>query len=327
MKALVTGAAGFIGKPLAERLTAEGFAVRALVRATSDSAELESSRIEVIRGDMRNRGDLERATEGCDLVFHLAVDRHSRESILAGAANVAEAAARAGVARIIFTSSAGVYRRKRHGLVDESTPIGPDPGYHTYQAEAERILLDRWSNGGSPVVIARVTSLGPGGPTWKGVFQAIAAGTFRMIGTGNNHYQPIDVSDIVEWLYRCGTVPGIEGRIYILAGDRPYRLRDIIRVIEEELGVTTSTSPIPVGAIRAYKTLNNLVLSATGRNLPRHDRASFFLYDRSFDVSRARTELDYSPQVPLEEIVRRAANSYREEGALPARAFTHSEST
>ena len=327
MKALVTGAAGFIGKPLAERLTAEGFAVRALVRATSDSAELESSRIEVIRGDMRNRGDLERATEGCDLVFHLAVDRHSRESILAGAANVAEAAARAGVARIIFTSSAGVYRRKRHGLVDESTPIGPDPGYHTYQAEAERLLLDRWSNGGSPVVIARVTSLGPGGPTWKGVFQAIAAGTFRMIGTGNNHYQPIDVSDIVEWLYRCGTVPGIEGRIYILAGDRPHRLRDIIRVIEEELGVTTSTSPIPVGAIRAYKTLNNLVLSATGRNLPRHDRASFFLYDRSFDVSRARTELDYSPRVPLEEIVRRAANSSREEGALPTRAFTHSEST
>jgi nucleoside-diphosphate-sugar epimerase len=137
-----------------------------------------------------------------------------------------------------------------------------------------------------------------------------------MIGDGRNHFQPIDVSDVVEGLLRCGTVPRIEGRIYILAGDRPHRLQEIVRVIERELGVTSSKSAIPLAVLRAYRALNNLVVASTGRNLPRHDRASFFLYDRSFDVSRARTELGFTAEVDLEEIIRRAADSYRERGYL-----------
>lgn len=322
MRALVTGATGFIGGHLARRLVAAEFTVRCLVRETSAVAGLESQGIEISRGDMRNPADVERAMDGCALAFHLAVDRRSRDSIVAGAANIARASAQAHVGRIVFTSSAGVYRKVRHGVVDEDTPIDPDPGYHAFQAEAERIFLDHWSRGGSPVVIARVTSLGPGGDTWGGVFEAIATGRFRMIGSGMNHYQPVDVVDVVEWLFRCATVPGIEGRTYILAGERPYRLREIVRAIEDELGVTTSKSAIPLPVLNAYRALNDLFVAATGRNLPRHDRASFFLYDRSFDTSRARAELGYSPRVALEEMVRRAARRYRRQGRLPEAATT-----
>lgn len=318
MKVLVTGATGFIGKLLVRRLVVMKRTVKALVRGTSAAAELESPAIEIIRGDMRSRADVERAIDGCELVFHLAVARESREAILAGAANIAHAAAQAGVARIVFTSGTGVYRRIRHGLVDEDTPIRPDPGYHAFQAEAERIFLDAWSRSGLPVMIARVTSLGPGDPRWRGVFTSIAAGRFRMIGPGKNHYQPIDVSDVVEGLIRCGTVPDIDGRTYIIAGNQPHRLHEIIRAIETEVGVTTSKSAIPIAALRAYRVLNNLVVACTGRKLPLHDRASFFLYDRSFDVSRARAELGFSPRVTLEETVRRAADSYRAQGYLPS---------
>lgn len=316
MNVFVTGATGTIGRPLVARLVAEGFGVRALVRAQADAGDLASPTIEIVRGDMRDPADVSRAIAGCGLAFHLAVDRSSRDAILAGAANVADAAARAGVARIVFTSSTGIYRRVPHGRVDEDTPTGPDPGYHTYQAEAERILLDRWSRGGSPVVIARVTSLGPGSPPWRGVFQAVAGGSFRMVGDGSNRYQPIDVSDVVEGLLRCATVPGIEGRVYILAGAHPSSLREIIHAIEQAVGVTTSRSRLPVSALRAYRALNHLVLAGTGRNLPRHDRASFFLYDRSFDVSRAQEELGFTARVGLQDIVRRAVDSYRKDGLL-----------
>lgn len=317
MKVLVTGATGFIGSHLVRRLVATECTVRALVRGSSNCAAIESPAVDIVRGDMSNRADVAQAAEGCDLLFHLAVDRGSRDSILAGAANVADAAARAGATRIVFTSSAGVYRKVRQGLVNEDTPIRPDPGYHSFQAEAEEILLDHAARGGSRVVIARVTSLGPNSPPWLGVFQAIATGRFRLIGDGKNRYQPMDVSDLVEGLVRCGTVPGIEGRTYILAGDRPYRLREIVRVIEREVGATTSRSAIPITFLRLYQGLGNLLLARTGRKLPRQDRAAFFLYDRSFDLSRARAELGYSPEVGLEETVRRAAETFRAQGLLP----------
>jgi nucleoside-diphosphate-sugar epimerase len=147
-----------------------------------------------------------------------------------------------------------------------------------------------------------------------------------MIGPGKNHYQPVDVSDAVEGVLLCGTVPGIEGRTYIISGSQPRRLHEIIQAIENELGVTTPKSAIPIAAVRIYGVLNGLVLACTGRELPRHDRASFFLYDRSYDVSRARVELGYSPTVPLEETVRRAADSYRKQGYLPDPVPSHIKS-
>lgn len=294
--------------------------VNALVRGESECAAIDLPGVEIIRGDIRNLADLTRASDNCDLVFHLAVDRGSREVILAGAENVAHAATRAGADRIVFTSSAGVYRRVPHGRVNEGTPVRPDPGYHSFQSEAEQVLLGRGSSGGVPVVVARVSSLGPGDRAWLGVYQAIEAGRFRMIGQGKNHYQPMDVSDLVEYLLRCGTVPGIEGRTYILAGDRPRPLLEIIRLIEKELGTTIGRSAIPIAALRVYQRLGNLLLLRTGRKLPRQDRAAFFLYDRSFDVSRSRSELGYSPGVRLEETIRRAVESYRAQGLLaPAR--------
>jgi UDP-glucose 4-epimerase len=149
------------------------------------------------------------------------------------------------------------------------------------------------------------------------VYQAIAAGRFRMIGGGKNHYQPIDVTDLAEYLIRCGTTSGIEGRIYILAGRRAYTLRDIVGLIEEELGVRTSDSMIPISALRVYRLLNEWMLAGTGRSLPRQDRAAFFLYDRSFDISRSLNELAYTPEIPLEETIRRTVATYRERGWLP----------
>ena len=123
VKALVTGAAGFIGRPLGERLAAEGFAMRALVRGTSDDATSNPSRIEVIRGDMRNRGDLERATAGCDLVFHLAVDRHV-ESIWPACERRRGGGSGGCLPNCLHQQHGSVPQRKRCGLVDESTPIG-----------------------------------------------------------------------------------------------------------------------------------------------------------------------------------------------------------
>ncbi|MCK5439465.1 MAG: NAD(P)H-binding protein, partial [Gemmatimonadetes bacterium] len=106
MKALVTGATGFIGSALVQRLIDESFHVRALVRPASDASSLETLGVEIARGDIRNRDDVERTVADCQLVFHLAKpsqgDPSPTETNATGVANVAHAAVQAGVKRIVF---------------------------------------------------------------------------------------------------------------------------------------------------------------------------------------------------------------------------------
>src|SRR5204863_9023622 len=110
--ALVTGASGFLGWHVARLLVERGRAVRALVRTGSRVPELE---VETVTGDLRDAASLQRALAGCDLVFHVAADyrlwaKDSRDlyrSNVDGTRNLLTAARRAGVDRVVYTSTVG----------------------------------------------------------------------------------------------------------------------------------------------------------------------------------------------------------------------------
>lgn len=320
MRALVTGATGFIGSRLVKRLVETGYEVRAFVRESSELGALVSLPIEIMRGDVRNAPDVERAVDECDLVFHLAVVRGRRDLTVGATEIVARAAARAGVARFVFPSSTRVYGLTSKRLINEATPIRPDASHGGFKAECEKLLLDRRAGNGPPVVIARLPLvLGSGDTAWRDVFLAVASGRFRCIGAGRNHCHPVDVSDAAEGLLLCGTVPGIEGRIYIIAGAEPRPLREIIGCIGRLFGVSTSRSVIPAVALHCYRLLNSIVFACGGPDLPRFDRVQLFLQDYRFDLSRARTELRYVPKVSLEQTLRQTGNWYRDQGYLSVR--------
>ncbi len=326
MNVLVTGATGFIGPHLVGRLVQEGYRVRALTRPGTDASGLESLGVEVVRGDVRDPGTVGRAVANCQLVFHLAA-RTSHGNLPAkdiysinveGTANVVHAAAQANITRLVFASTARVYGIIKNWNVNEETPVKPDSAYPESKAQAEQVALSYYVRHGLPVVIARITSVfEPGSKSWLGLFQSIAAGRFRLIGPGDNYHHPGDVSDIVEGLFLCGAVKGIEGRTYILTGDEPLPLRDMIRLIQDELGVTAMRRSVLAAPLRLYKLFNGVVRSCGGGWLPRFDRVEFFLNDRIFDQSRARNELGYTPKVSLKEAIHRTAGWYRERGYLP----------
>ena len=112
---LVTGATGFVGWHVARRLIERGHRVRALVRPASKLRELDA---ETVAGDLRDPASLERAAAGCGLVFHVAADyrlwaRDPRElyrSNVDGTRNLLEAARKAGVERVVYTSTVGLHR-------------------------------------------------------------------------------------------------------------------------------------------------------------------------------------------------------------------------
>ncbi len=152
--------------------------------------------------------------------------------------------------------------------------------------------------------------------SWLAVFRAVAMNRFRLSGRGDNHQHPGDVSDIVDGLVRCGTIPGVEGRTYLLAGEEPIRLRHLLRLIASEVGGTRLRRGPPTSVLRLYLRANAVAFRLTGAQLPGAERPFLFLADRIFDLSRARSELQYAPRVSIPESVRRTANWYRAEGLL-----------
>ena len=331
MKVMLTGATGFIGSHLVARLLDGGDHVRALVRPATDASDLAASGVEIVRGDIRDPAAVEHAAADCQLVYHLAKasngepDSTLQAVNVGGTANVARAALRAGVARLIHCSSAAVYgHRIEKGPFREDSAIKPDSPYARSKALGEEAVRS-YAGDHLPVIIVRITSvLGPRAIRWIDFFRSIAARRLRMIGPGETHHHPADVSDVVEGLLLCGTLKGAEGRTYILAGNEPILLRDLIQLVAEELGVRGRLPrTFPAGPFRFYMLLNDVVRTVAGTSLPRAHGVEFLLSDRILDISRARQELGYAPRVSVSQAIHRTAQWFRTQGYLPARNLLH----
>lgn len=172
-KVLVTGAGGFIGSHLAERLVVLGGRVRAFIRYTSrgDVGALRFVPAEILRemeivaGDLRDADAVHQAAEGCQTIFHLGAlisipysYVHPREVIetnVLGTLNVLEAVRRADIQRLVHTSTSEVYGTAQHVPIDEGHPLQAQSPYSASKIGADRIVESYWRAFGTPVVTLR----------------------------------------------------------------------------------------------------------------------------------------------------------------------------
>lgn len=170
---LVTGAGGFIGSHLVERLLAEGAHVRALVRYNSrnDRGALEwlspeqQQHIEYVMGDLKDGEAVRRAVEGCRLVFHLAAliaipysyvnPLDFVQTNVLGTAHVLNACRSAGVERLIHTSTSEVYGTARYTPIDEKHPLQAQSPYSASKIGADQLVEAYWRSFNLPVVTIR----------------------------------------------------------------------------------------------------------------------------------------------------------------------------
>jgi len=221
---LVTGATGFIGWHVARKLLVRGDRVRALVRPSSKIRELET---ETVTGDLRDPESLERAVSGCGLVFHIAADyrlwaRNSGDlfrSNVDGTRNILEAARRAGVDRVVYTSTVGCIGIPADRPGDEEVPVNLNEmagAYKQSKFQAEQVALE-FAASGFPVVIVNPTA--PVGdhdfkptPTGKIVLDFLKGDLPAFVDTGLNL---VDVEDTAEGHLRA-CERGKSGDRYIL---------------------------------------------------------------------------------------------------------------
>jgi nucleoside-diphosphate-sugar epimerase len=326
LKVLVTGATGFIGSHLVDRLLERGDEVAAFVRPTTDSTHLTAKGVRVISGDVRDQREVHDAVDGSETVYHLARAKghgaHPMSEVQAvnidGTANIARAATSAAAGRLVYASSAAVYGSRRGpNPVVENSVLNPESAYGRSKAQAEDALAEHAQ---VPFVIARITEvLGPGCRSWLPLMRSVAARRLRLIGQGEGLHHPADVSDIVDGLIRCGTMPVTPGRPYNLAGPEAITMADMLRYIADALQVETDLPRfVPARPIELYLWLNRIAGRIARVKLPRVESIVFLTSDRVLDISRARKELGYAPRVTVSEAISRTVEWGTSEGLLSA---------
>ena len=212
-KVLVTGGAGFLGINLIRHLLARGYTLASLDVEEFDYPE--RSEIEVVKGDIRDKGIVNRAMESVDFVVHTAaaLPLYSPEDIyttdVEGTRNILEAARQQDVKRVVHISSTAVYGIPDHHPLYESDRLEGVGPYGQAKIQAEMICLEHRAKGMVVPIIRPKSFIGP---ERLGVFAllydwALTGHNFPMIGSGKNRYQLLDVEDLSEAIYLTLTLP------------------------------------------------------------------------------------------------------------------------
>lgn len=323
---LVTGATGFVGWHVARNLLARGQRVRALVRDAARSAralgELEG--IETAPGDVRDQDSLARATAGCGVVYHVAADyrlwapraqvREMYRSNVDGTRNVLAAAQKAGVERVVYTSTVGCIGMGTKGeLGSEDSPVslgdmrGP---YKRSKFLAEEIAL----GSGLPVVIVNPTA--PVGdhdfrptPTGKIVVDFLRGAMPAFLDTGLNVVYAGDVAE--GHVLACER--GRAGQRYILGGEN-LTLQQIFGKLQEVTGKPAPKTRIPYAVAYAAGVVSTGWAALTGSE-PRAPLDGVRMARKKMWVrhDKAARELGYTAR-PAVEALRRAAEWFEANG-------------
>jgi len=212
------------------------------------------------------------------------------------------------VKRFVYCSSVGVYGKIRNPPAYEHTPCAPESIYDITKLEAEREVFQFHRETGFPVVVIRPAWVyGPGCPRTRKLLRSIKRGRFFLVGDGRPLRHCVYVTDVVEGFDLCGELKRAIGEVYVLADNAAVSIEDLVRKIAATLGVEPPRRHIPRGIFLGICTVVEATFKFLRKEPPLSRRSlSFFTSNTSFDISKARRELGFSPKVSLEDGLRMA---------------------
>jgi dihydroflavonol-4-reductase len=329
MTTLLTGATGFVGAAVLRSLVASGHNVRAFVRPNSDRRNLSGVDCEIAIGDLAEPESLKRAVRGCEALFHVAADYRiwvpDRDKMnrvnVEGTVQLIQAAAAAGVSRIVYTSSVATLHLRDDGLPSDeeshaqfSDMIG---AYKQSKFLAEREVKRLVAHMGIPVVIVQPSApFGPGDvkptPTGRLVVEAASGRMPAYVNTGLNVVHVDDVGAGHLLAYEKGRV----GETYILGGEN-RTLQWILETIAELTGQSAPRIRLPHWLVMpiAYAVEGVTRIRGSGEPMLTVDGVRMARKLMYFSSEKARRALGYSPR-PAVEALRDEIEWFRKHGYI-----------
>jgi len=327
LSALVTGASGFIGGRLAERLAVEeGVRVRAMVRNPKKAERLRKLQLEIVQADLLDLTSLRKAIDGCDLVFHCAAlvretgDRNEfYRTNVQGTENILKVSSDTGVKRFIHFSSVAVYGMNPPDGSDETTPYQPCPNlYCDTKIASEKAVWTAHREAKLPVVVIRpVNVYGPYSSGWTiRPIKLINSGQMILIngGTGINNYVYID--NLLDATLSATKRDQSVGQVYLISDGAPVTWKEFFGYYAQMAGKPKMRSVSE--RLAKLIALGMEITSKFSGRPPKITREAirFLTLKAHFNIEKASRELGYQPRFSLEEGMKLTEQWLREAGYL-----------
>lgn len=314
MKALVTGATGFIGSHLCEELIKRGYAVTCLVRETSNLKWIEDLDLHLVKGDCTDRESLLNALNGFDYVFHLAgltksgSDDAYFSTNATGTANLIEAVAQKNpqLNRFVYISTLSAAGPSKNGTpVDEQAQPSPVSNYGKSKLEGEKAIL-KYKNI-LPVTILRPAAVyGPRDKDFLVLFKMVKKGVFP--DWGKSYYSFLYIDDLIQGIILCAESKRAEGKTYFLSENTVHSNDEVMQVISASLNKKARRLRIPKFVIPFC----SFIGEKTNAEIINKDKMKEFSHlNWTCDSRKVKEEIGFLPRVVIREGMKWTADWYR----------------
>jgi nucleoside-diphosphate-sugar epimerase len=328
LSALVTGASGFIGGRLAERLAnEEGVHVRAMVRNMKRAERLRRLPLEIVKADLVDLPSLREAMEGCDLVFHCAAmvretgdrDEFFRTNVQ-GTENILKVSSDAGIKKFIHFSSVAVYGMNPPDRTDEATPYQPCGNlYCDTKIAGEKAVWLVHQEARLPVIVIQPANVyGPYSNPWTiRPIKLILSGQMMLINGGIGFCNYVYIDNLIDATMAATKCDLSVGQVYLISDGIAVTWKEFFGYYAQMAGKPKMRS-VPEWLARVIAMGMEITSKFTGKP-PKITReaVSYLTRQARFSIEKARRELGYQPHFSLEEGMKLTEQWLRETGYLP----------
>ena len=308
---LITGATGFVGKALLERLLADNMAQRFIVAVRRSGQRWPEKVLPIVKGDMNSTTEWSSALKGVSVVVHCAARAHvmndnAADPLVAfitvnvdGTLNLAKQAAAAGVKRFVFISSVkvnGEFTSSGRAFTEVDVPK-PQDAYGQSKHQAEEGLRQLSVDTGMEVVIIRPPLVyGPGvKANFAALMRVVQRGWPLPLGAIHNQRSLVALDNLVDFIVTCISYPQAANQTFLVSDGQDLSTTELVRGMAQAAGVPTRFMPVPVWALQAGATL-----------LGKGDVVQRLCGNLQVDISKARSFLEWVPPLSMEEGLKRA---------------------